>query len=313
MGRLPLGEKGVGRFAAHKLGDRIEVVTRAAEHPECVVSIDWSALLREHDLSDAMVDVYQREPEVYPKDRTGTRITTTALRHTRWTRGEVRRLHRQITSITSPFAERSDRFDTTLQVPGHADWVEDLLDAHQLLNLAPWRFWFRFDGHRFRWNYRFTGIPGLNVDRRSLEKADQPLLVRSRFDRDELTIDQRLPFPRSVAADAAEIEGIGRIEGNFYAFDRDPALLNHIGESQLIRHYLDENGGVRIYRDGIRVYDYGERNDDWLALDLRRVNVPARSISQNIVVGAIDLSLAESSQLHEKTSREGFIWIGCDR
>jgi len=30
LGRLPLGEKGVGRFAVHKLGDKIQLVTRAA-------------------------------------------------------------------------------------------------------------------------------------------------------------------------------------------------------------------------------------------------------------------------------------------
>ena len=42
LGRLPLGEKGLGRFAAHKLGNRIELVTRATGHDECVVSIDAS-------------------------------------------------------------------------------------------------------------------------------------------------------------------------------------------------------------------------------------------------------------------------------
>src|SRR5581483_7017467 len=30
LNRLPLGEKGLGRFAVHKLGDVIELVTRAA-------------------------------------------------------------------------------------------------------------------------------------------------------------------------------------------------------------------------------------------------------------------------------------------
>ena len=29
LNRLPLGEKGVGRFAAHKLGNRIDLITRA--------------------------------------------------------------------------------------------------------------------------------------------------------------------------------------------------------------------------------------------------------------------------------------------
>ena len=40
--RLPLGEKGIGRFAVHKLGNLIEVITRAENNPEVVLSIDWS-------------------------------------------------------------------------------------------------------------------------------------------------------------------------------------------------------------------------------------------------------------------------------
>ena len=62
-----------------------------------------------------------------------------------------------------------------------------------------------------------------------------------------------------------------------------------------------------MYRDGLRVYNYGESGDDWLGLDLRRVNTPARKISRNIVVGAVELSLASSPGLREKTNREGFV------
>ena len=76
---------------------------------------------------------------------------------------------------------------------------------------------------------------------------------------------------------------------------------------QLVGKYLDEAGGVRVYRDGIRVYNYGEQGDDWLGLDLRRVNVPTRRISRNIILGAIHLSLKESTGLVEKTNREGFV------
>ena len=71
--------------------------------------------------------------------------------------------------------------------------------------------------------------------------------------------------------------------------------------------YLDRNGGVRVYRDGIRVYNYGEPGDDWLGLDLRRVNAPTRRISRNIILGAVHLSLEASDGLREKTNREGFI------
>jgi len=42
FGRLPLGEKGVGRFAAHKLGNLVEVVTKNESSTHgAVVSVDW--------------------------------------------------------------------------------------------------------------------------------------------------------------------------------------------------------------------------------------------------------------------------------
>lgn len=41
FGRMPLGEKGLGRFAVHKLGRKVTLVTRAADADEVVVRIDW--------------------------------------------------------------------------------------------------------------------------------------------------------------------------------------------------------------------------------------------------------------------------------
>ena len=128
-GRLPLGEKGLGRFAAHKLGNRIEVVTRADAQPECVVSIDWGSLIRNENLSDATARVSTRQPAEFLGQRTGTRVTVSELRDQNWTRGEVRRLQRQITTISSPFADVSDDFSPELEVPGHEDWVTDVPDV----------------------------------------------------------------------------------------------------------------------------------------------------------------------------------------
>ena len=42
--RLPLGEKGLGRFAVHKLGNRITLTTRAIDCDECVLHIDWNEI-----------------------------------------------------------------------------------------------------------------------------------------------------------------------------------------------------------------------------------------------------------------------------
>jgi HSP90 family molecular chaperone len=80
LNRLPLGEKGVGRFAVHKLGDEIELVTRAKDQPEIVVRIDWNILLKNEFLSEAMVSIQSRLPEVFTGATTGTRILVSQLR-----------------------------------------------------------------------------------------------------------------------------------------------------------------------------------------------------------------------------------------
>ena len=112
---------------------------------------------------------------------------------------------------------------------------------------------------------------------------------------------------RRVVADAAVFDGIGPVTGEFYVYDRDQEVRRRTPHIRLLESYLDETGGVRVYRDGIRVYNYGELGDDWLGLDLRRVNVPTRRISRNIILGAIHLSLRDSTGLVEKTNREGFV------
>ena len=40
-GRLPIGEKGVGRFAVHQLGHRFQLISRAAKSPEVVLEVNW--------------------------------------------------------------------------------------------------------------------------------------------------------------------------------------------------------------------------------------------------------------------------------
>ena len=295
--RLPIGEKGVGRFASHKLGNRISLVTRARGSSECVVDIDWNELTAHEYLEDAVVRIVEREPEVFVGESSGTRIQVRDLRQ-EWTRGEVRRLHNQITSICSPF-EGSEGFHATLEVPGHEDWTRNLPDVTEILNRAFWKFSFELEHGEFQWSYEFRGIPGINVAKRAQVKSNEKLgLPRVRGD---VVSNQR-----DVAGES-ETAGIGTVSGVFYVFDRERTILNRLPDQQAITRYLDEFGGVRVYRDGIRVYNYGEQGDDWLGLDLRRVNNPTRRLSRNIVLGAVHLSLVDSQDLVEKTNREGFV------
>lgn len=294
LGRLPLGEKGLGRFSAHKLGDRIRVTTRAKNQPEYVISIDWRELTKKPFLDEAPIDIAERQPQRFTGTTTGTEIHIDQLRPPSWTRGEVRRLQRQIISMCSPFATPDD-FRATLELAGNEPWLDDVLDIDQILKRAFYVFKFTFSDGKLDWTYKFTPA-GLPIEGRAKRSGK----------------NERLQLPKSetkegVVANDAYIDGIGPVSGEFHIFDRERQLLRRLPGLQSVENYLDENGGVRVYRDGIRVYNYGEAGDDWLGLDLRRVNRPTIGISRNLVIGAVHLKLEQSSQLVEKTNREGFV------
>lgn len=308
FGRLPLGEKGVGRFAVHKLGDEIELVTRASRQKEVVVKIDWREMMRSRQLSEAKVSVREREPKVFTNSKTGTRVTIRSLREADWSRRDVRDLWRQLTSITSPFQKRKDRFDVNLEIPERAAWLRGLPDGRQLLERAPWRFKFDFDGRELSYTYEFRGVPGVAVAARTVTRSE-PLQVVGDAEPDDLEpgVEPKRRRLAKVTADAAMLRGIGPLSGEFFVFDRDREIISKYADRRQLERFLDLNGGMRVYRDQIRVYNYGERDDDWLSLDIRRVQTPTRNISRNIIVGAVDLKLETSTQLKEKTNREGFV------
>ncbi len=313
--RLPVGEKGVGRFAVQKLGRRAELVTRRAGHSEIVLEMDWEQLVKSRYLADAALTVHEREPEIFTGDSHGTLIRITGLKDN-WTRGDVRRVYRAVTAMVSPFAT-NDRFDVEFQVLPDKGWLDDLFSAEKAEEYALFKFEFWLDDDGLEWHYEYMPYDSL--------KADFPDLVKGREKRVEKDPDfeffsfeppeddrgwkkrqTRRERIRLVDHEHPE-KSIGPVMGRFLVYDLDREIKAKLHDVQGLTQFLKEQGGVRVYRDGMRVYDYGEPENDWLGLDARRVQKPAKLMSNNLVLGEIHLDLKESTGLHEKTNREGFI------
>lgn len=68
---------------------------------------------------------------------------------------------------------------------------------------------------------------------------------------------------------------------------------------------------IYLYRDGIRVYPYGDPEDDWLNIDVIRGTQSAGQVFGNDqVVGYIEITHDNNPKLIDKTSREGLIEEG---
>lgn len=304
--RLALGEKGVGRIASFKLGRYVTLTTRSAGHPEYEATIDWDKLLEQGPyLEDLNVRVRENEePKFFAGKSTGTRIAISGLRREVWTRGDLRKLYRLVTSLASPF-KTPDQFRVKFNAPGREGDLKDLIAPNDFLDLAVWKFGFSLDGQSFSWKYAFNPPHWKSVKARSEEKLNDRLLLSPVVDPDG-TKRRSSAVEETLLMTEDELDGIGPIEGRIYAYYRRSEVLNATGSSTQVRSWLDDQTGVRVYRDGVRVFTYGERTDDWLGLNVRRINTPAGKLGTSSVVSAIHLELDESTGLREKTNREGF-------
>lgn len=303
--RLPLGEKGVGRIAAFKLGRFITLTTKAEDQPEYEVTIDWNALLKQgRYLESLRVPVRtNKNPKVFLGKSTGTRIVISGLTREHWARGDLRKLYRLVTSLASPF-QAPDQFAVRFNAPGRESDLDDLISPNNFLDLAVWKFNFTISGQTFDWSYDFNPPHWKTVKPRHIKRKDDRLMLTPKDDQEAKKT--RESSDEMLLLKAADLDGIGRIEGRIYAYYRRSEVLNSTGNASQVKSWLDDQTGVRVYRDGVRVFTYGEKNDDWLGLNVRRINTPAGKLGTNSIVAGIHLRLDESDGLHEKTNREGF-------
>ncbi len=293
--RLPIGEKGIGRFGAHKLGNEIELVSRMQGSDEVYLKIDWADFQKEKYLKDVPVSVYIRKPEVFTDKKAGTKITIRNL-HSPWTRGMVRDVFRSINALSSPF-DTPESFYVSFDVD-EKEWLEKLMSWDEISNYTLYRFKCQIQGKQITsFDYGFTPFPTMvKLKSRKVTQADKEVVKHLKIvDRNDNVVD-------------LSKYNIGKISFEGFIYDRTPKILSlGVQDKRGLKEYLDTNGGIKVYRDGIRINEYGEEGNDWLSLDIRRVNMPTKRISNNIILAAINLRRADSEDLIEKTNREGFV------
>jgi signal transduction histidine kinase len=311
--RRPLmGSKGIGRFAAAKLGQKmglnsISVVEGALEEV-LIPEIDWSIFDGDAYLADIAID-YLTQATPGP---TGTEIEVRELNES-WSEAKLSRLHLELRRLISPLeqsdAERTFKIyldlsackEETAGFDGAAligvtvsdDTTQPEGEPPPAFEVQPFPLLTTCD-------YEVVGFfdPAGNFD--------GTMQIR-RGGLAPVAIDLSAPL-------ADDEEPCGIVGVHFYIFDREAhtvrQTMNRAGLGDLsaaqARKILDEIAGVAIYRSGFRVRPYGDAENDWLTLDRRRVQNPTQRIGHNQVAGYITVEDQAGSGLVERSSREGF-------
>lgn len=303
-GRLPLGEKGVGRFAAHRLGSKLIITTKTSNIDyEYVLKIDWDKLEAKKELEPMNLDsvgfglTRQAPSRDYGKNKSGTRLVIYGGRKGfDLSKNILKEINRSLLRLQSPSRAPSG-FNVRFECPQVKDFEETPIDKE-------------FD-------------PVFSLD----------ALVNENGSAD---IELKFNPPESVPMPSQQFEKLNYdlrkkdlIEPDYWIINddingnkREPKcglFFMHIDiwyritpwitgpNNKVFTDFLDNFGGISIYRDGLNIFpaEWGAEVD-WLKLSKRHIK-KGMKLSYYNMIGNLELEQTANIELIDKTDRQGLL------
>lgn len=291
--RTKAGKKGIGRFAAQRLGEQLIIVTQTKDSEDAIqIKIDWNEYSIDKDLTSITFPI-----ETVQKAKTeGTIIEIRGLRE-KWSETSIKRIYRYVSELFQPdyLSERSK--------------VDNLAIQNE---------------QTFKVNFNLVSESEKKAflnERTSV--FDKSLAVFEGY------IDKNhggIVTVKSVSLGIDDILEITYTDDNkrffllsdvyfkiyYFIYSRPQYYGDRISGSELrkIQELSKTASGVKLYRNGFRVLPYGEPKDDWTNIDKRwssesgKTNIP---LSNQNLFGFVEIIDPTGDTFEETASREGLI------
>jgi signal transduction histidine kinase len=329
--RVPLGDKGLGRLGAQRLGRKLRLRTRPASEPagwrEHDVTIDWGEFQAGRLLSEIHPkwvrhdDLSQAEP--WPRQSaSGTilEITEPYLDDAGWT--DEATLQRSLSSVINPYTG-IEKFEVTVTVDGQELDLQRVSREVRTAALSSWKAEYKDRKLYVTGTIRREWFRPTQADRRALlqqqlrrPEGRQELLRRLRARRRIADVDLRESKGAFVAKQVVDLDAIRdfphqecgpfRVELDIVSLELEVARelsLSVFDRQATYRKWIKEAGGVAIFRDGFIVAG----GEDLLQLGKEFTSATSYyGLRPQNVLGYVGISARDNAQLRETTSRQDF-------
>jgi len=294
--RRVAGEKGLGRLAVARLGDRLDMLTQAENRPCWHVTVDWSDLADAGAMESCFVECTEYDG-ASPFVGTGTRVRVYGLKSA-WDEGQVADLEENLSRLLPPFAHVQD-FSVFLRAPGEEQIEEQAkIQSPEFLSRPKYCMTGHVDGDgNIHALYKYSPIGEGQPRRKS---------VSFRWSQ----VWSEIQDPRLKDSLSDNCAGCGPFEVEIRVWDIGADDTGEIAErfdieKTQVRKAIRAHKGISVYRDGILVLPKSEGSRDWLGLDLRRVSRLTR-LSTSQIVGYVSITADNNPGIRDTSDREGF-------
>jgi signal transduction histidine kinase len=300
LGRRKTGEKGIGRISADRLGARLELISKTETDGLVGLKVNWDDFdIDNKDVFDIDVELTTPSSIDLPLmkggkvSKSGTEIRITKLRQP-WTPGNIEGLFNELSALTPPFNQVSD-FSINLKNDVAQEFSRKV-------------------------NSKYYEAAEIDVTTVFDGTNEVYYCIKDRYTKkdiiDTISLEQ---FYAKINATSPGILKCGPIEVRLLFFLREgSSVVGTDFRLSDLREFLDNNYGVKIYRDRIAVKPYGfplaQLGFDWLKLGEGKARNPAGigrgneyTVSPNQLVGAVFITRDDNTLLTDSAAREGLV------
>jgi len=310
-GRIIQGEKGVGRFAIHKLGEKIEVFTKALNNDEIKLILNFTEfnpekinLFNQQDfklLSEIRNEWFVQDPPEEIKKSKGTLIRIYALREG-WKDEDFKKLRVAANKLLPPYDPNSEGFKVKI--------ISDFnIDIYNNREEIPKEGVVSFKDVIEKAHFKMKG----EINAQGVLNLEYESTITNRKVKREVNLlnkDSLFQFQYDLYAFNKHLNSInkptcGDFKFSLYSYD----LTDNFSITKIEKEFIKSNG-VYVYRDGVRVYPFGEKEIDWLELSRLRGQISAGKFpSYNDLMGFVYITQNDNGILKDATNRQGLMNI----
>jgi signal transduction histidine kinase len=278
------GAKGIGRFSCDKLGSRLTLITTKHEHnPKTEqIKVNWESF--EEDSKKEFINIgvshktLPSNPSVF---KSGTILEISGIRNdSEWTHEKLLKLKNSLAKLINPF-ENNEKRQFQIEIK-----------ASQYLSI---------DEKQDSENRHVNGIIQNNLLNLLNEKT---IKIKSEVSKDGKSIKTEITNNGEWLFSLVENNSHLKLLSNVFVelFYLNRSAKNNFTRTMGIRN--TEYGSVFLYKNGIRVYPYGEPGVDPFELDKRQQNRIGDRLGTQQLIGRIEIS-GQNEDFKETTSRDG--------
>lgn len=278
--RVFAGAKGVGRFSCDRLGANLLLITKKDNCNYEQLEIDWTDF--EEDSKEEFMNIHVIHETIakpiVPDFSNGTCLVISQLRDV-WDRKRVLELKTSLAKLINPNQE-VDQDDFSIEIIAKDELSKDNLIVNETAKVNGLVRNFVFEKLGLKTTYIKCTID---------EFGYFITTTLSDRGRDIYSIKERNIYPK-----------LSNI--NIVLFQ-----LNRVAKynfTKLMQIEPVKYGSVFMYKNGFRIYPFGEEGDDSLGIDRRKQQGYNRFLGTRDLIGRIEIS-GNNVELQETTSRDG--------